>query len=170
MSHPQQYLFGNLSEFIAYEHCLIWICKVTSNKLYQINVVERMYKVVGHINYQAKYLETVLKYSTWVNLYFGLFHHWLSEVWHWDCSFTYLLYYKWMWFLITCIGISPEKAISVDPSFVGCSICLRWVCRNVEWRLLPHLLFPSSILFIFAMRLHCWGFTCQRDIILLRSA
>lgn len=59
-THNDIWYLGYTSQVMAFQHFLIWIDIVTCKLCYQIDVVERKYKV-------AKKGNTQVKYSTWVN-------------------------------------------------------------------------------------------------------
>ena len=53
LAHLKHYLIGNTSQLTACEHWMIWMCKVTSNLMFQINVVKWKYKVEENVNTQV---------------------------------------------------------------------------------------------------------------------
>ena len=60
-SRSQACLIGNTSQLITYKQWRIWLSKVTSRYIHQMNVVESNYKFAE----KWKYLGKVPKNSTW---------------------------------------------------------------------------------------------------------
>ena len=70
-TRPQQHLIGDMSQFLASKHWIIWIGKGTTDCIYQIiNASEKKHKVAENRNAQLKNLKIVLQKSS---------NHWLSE-------------------------------------------------------------------------------------------